>query len=285
MPSLGLAMIVKNATKTLSSCIGSVTGVVDRIVVADTGSTDGTQELARALGAEVFDLAWQDDFAQARNAAIGALSTDWVLIMDDDEELETAAREKIRPLLSRQDQEKIGGFLVTQRNYIPIAYGAGGHSPAVKPNDSALPRAEQARGYAEFASCRLFRRHPAIRYAGRVHEDVIPQIRALGREIPATDLVVHHFGHLSSPAELRAKDELYRKLGRLKLQDTPDDPQAWIEMGLQEYEQFKNYSAGIECFEKGWLSVRFALVFLTFRWPISISISRKTSALSNCSRA
>ncbi|MGO9166629.1 MAG: tetratricopeptide repeat protein, partial [Candidatus Sulfotelmatobacter sp.] len=42
----------------------------------------------------------------------------------------------------------------------------------------------------------------------------------------------------------------YRKLGRLKVEDAPNDPQAWIELGLQEYEQFKNYLAGIECFKK-----------------------------------
>ena len=61
MPSLGLAMIVKNGAATLGNCIASVSGVTDQIVIADTGSTDGTVQLARDLGAEVFDFPWQDD--------------------------------------------------------------------------------------------------------------------------------------------------------------------------------------------------------------------------------
>jgi tetratricopeptide (TPR) repeat protein len=79
---------------------------------------------------------------------------------------------------------------------------------------------------------------------------VEPRLRALGLELASADFVINHFGHLRSPEELRSKDELYRRLGRLKVADAPNDPQAWIELGLQEYEQFRNYSAGIECFKK-----------------------------------
>ena len=247
MPSLGLAMIVKNGAKRLPDCIASVAGVVDQIVIADTGSTDGSPETARALGAEVFDYPWQDDFSQARNAAIRALSTDWVLVIDDDEELEPRAGEKIRLAL---DRAGVGGYFVTQRNFIPVSFGSGGYASSVKPNDTAVPRTERARAYADFATCRIFRRQPGIHYAGRVHEQVVPQIRACGLELASLDLVVHHFGHLSGPAKLKAKDDFYRKLGQLKLKDAPNDPQTWIELGLQEYEQFKNYSAGIECFKK-----------------------------------
>lgn len=247
MPSLGLAMIVKNGAKTLRACINSVTGITDQIVIVDTGSTDGTPQLARDLGAEVFEVPWQDHFAQARNAAVQALATDWVLVMDDDEELDPMACEKIPSLLANA---KAGGYFVTLRNYIPVRFGAGGHALSVKPNDITIPRAEQARGYTDFLICRLFRHHPDIYYVGRVHELVEPRIRVLGLEIASSDLLIHHFGILCSAAERRMKDEFYRKLGRLKVEDTPNDPQAWIELGLQEYEQFKNYSAGIECFKK-----------------------------------
>ncbi|HUK23230.1 MAG TPA: glycosyltransferase [Terriglobales bacterium] len=247
MPTLGLAMIVKDGANRLRDCLASAAGLASQVVIADTGSTDGTPELARALGAQVFDLPWQDDFSAARNAAIERLTTDWVLVMDDDEELDPAAEEEIPPLLRHA---QVGGFFLTQRNYLPVSLGSGGHATSVRPNDSTFPRAPQAQGYADFPSCRLFRRHPQIRYSGRVHEQVIPQIRALGFALAGAGSIVHHFGHLSSPAQLRAKDELYRKLGRLKLNDAPNDPQAWIELGLQEYEQFKNYAAGIECFRK-----------------------------------
>ena len=246
MPSLGLAMIVKNSAETLANCVASVAGVVDQVVIADTGSSDGTAQLARDLGAQVFDFPWQDDFSKARNAALAALTTDWALVMDDDEELDPEAREKIPSLLDAST----GAYFVTLRNYIPVKFGSGGYAPSAQPIRSAVARAERARAYTDFELCRLFRRHPGIYYVGRVHEHVEPQIQALGLTMARAHVVIHHFGHLASPRELRAKDEFYRELGRLKIQDTPADPQAWIELGLQEYEQFRNYPAGIECFKQ-----------------------------------
>ncbi len=247
MPSVGLAMIVKNGAERLGNCIGSVSGVTDQIVIADTGSTDGTVQLARDLGAEVFDFPWQDNFAEARNAAVRALTTDWVLVMDDDEELDSEARGKIPALLSNPS---IGGYLVTLRNYIFFRFGVGGHGPSTRSLYSAVPHAEGARAYTDFALCRLFRRDPQIYYIGRVHELVEPRMHALGLELAPANFAIHHFGHLCSPDELRAKDELYRKLSRLKVKDAPNDPQSWTELGQLEYERFKNYSAAIECFER-----------------------------------
>jgi hypothetical protein len=88
-------------------------------------------------------------------------------------------------------------------------------------------------GMRTLLSACLFRRHPGIYYVGRVHEHVEPRIHALGLELASADLVIHHFGHLCSPAELRTKNEFYRKLGRHKVKDIPNDPEAWVELGLQ----------------------------------------------------
>jgi glycosyltransferase involved in cell wall biosynthesis len=247
MPSVGLAMIVKNSAKTLRECIRSVAGVADQIAVADTGSTDETPQLARDLGAVVIDFPWQDDFSQARNAAARALTTEWVLVLDDDEELDPEALNRIPQLMSNP---KIGAYYAVQRNYIPFRFGFGGYASFVKPISSAIPQAENAQAYADLKSIRLFRRHPEIYYVGRVHELVDARVMAAGFEIGVTDFVVHHFGILCSAEERHCKDEFYRRLGWLKIKDAPNDPQAWVELGLQEFEQFKNYSAAIECFGK-----------------------------------
>ena len=130
MPSLGLAMIVKNGADTLRECLNSVAGLTDQIVIADTGSSDGTPQLAHELGAQVFDFPWQDDFAAARNAALNALTTDLVLVLDDDEELDPGARRAIPPLLGNP---RIGGYTVTLRNYLPLRFGVGGHAPSIRP--------------------------------------------------------------------------------------------------------------------------------------------------------
>jgi glycosyltransferase involved in cell wall biosynthesis len=65
-----LTIIVKNEAGNLEACLSSVAGLFDEIVVVDTGSVDGTEEIAREFGARVFDFVWVDDFATARNAAL-----------------------------------------------------------------------------------------------------------------------------------------------------------------------------------------------------------------------
>src|SRR5437763_17156194 len=99
MPTVGLAMIVKNEEQTLSACLGSVSGIVSQIVIADTGSTDATIEIARKLGATVVSVPWENDFARARNAALQLMQTDWILVLDADEEIDSEARRQIPILL------------------------------------------------------------------------------------------------------------------------------------------------------------------------------------------
>lgn len=49
-PLLSLCMIVKNERANLGRCLDSVRNLVNEMVVVDTGSTDGTQDMARQRG-------------------------------------------------------------------------------------------------------------------------------------------------------------------------------------------------------------------------------------------
>jgi len=241
-------MIVKNAAPVLTECLASVRALVEQMVVADTGSTDGTPELARRLGAEVVQIPWEDDFAQARNLALQPVKTDWVLALDADEELDPRSVRHFPRLLK---EPTVGGYLLPHRNYLPYRFDQGVYGSLVKASrDGVVPRARNAPAYLEVPVCRLFRRRPEIVFVGRIHELVEPAIKASGwKLVPAQDLLVHNFGALSSSGNDCSKREYYRHLGRLKVQDTPDNPQAWMELGLQEY-QLKNYVAAIECFTR-----------------------------------
>lgn len=84
---LTLCMIVKNEEATLSRTLDSVKGVVDEMVVVDTGSGDRTREIAREFGARVYDFEWCDDFAAARNECLKHAQGDWILVLDADEVL------------------------------------------------------------------------------------------------------------------------------------------------------------------------------------------------------
>ena len=67
-------MIVKNEQPFLDGCLLSLQGLVDEIVVIDTGSADASIDIARRHGARVLEYAWHDDFAAARNVGLAAAS-------------------------------------------------------------------------------------------------------------------------------------------------------------------------------------------------------------------
>lgn len=77
--------ITKNEEKHIATSIRSYRKYVDQIIVVDTGSTDKTKEIARNLGAIVYDFKWCDDFAKAKNAALERADGDWVVFLDADE--------------------------------------------------------------------------------------------------------------------------------------------------------------------------------------------------------
>ncbi|XHS76673.1 glycosyltransferase family 2 protein [Burkholderiaceae bacterium UC74_6] len=86
--SLALVVIARNEAPRLPRLLNSVRPFVDRMLVLDTGSTDGTPELARSLGAQVEEFDWVDDFSAARNRALELAGADWHLVLDADEWLE-----------------------------------------------------------------------------------------------------------------------------------------------------------------------------------------------------
>lgn len=92
MATISLCIIVRDEETMLPACLASVAGVVDEIVLVDTGSRDGTLALARAAGARVFEQPWSDDFSAPRNLAIAESRGDWVLVLDADERLTRGAR-------------------------------------------------------------------------------------------------------------------------------------------------------------------------------------------------
>ena len=85
--TISLCMIVRDEAATLAQCLDSVEGVVDEIIVVDTGSTDATGEIAARYQARVYYLDWPDDFAAARNVSLAHATEDWVLVLDAEEVL------------------------------------------------------------------------------------------------------------------------------------------------------------------------------------------------------
>ncbi|MHB8146865.1 MAG: glycosyltransferase family 2 protein, partial [Vulcanimicrobiaceae bacterium] len=89
---ISLCMIVKNEERFLAQCLRSVADAVDEIIVVDTGSTDGTIEIAKSFGATVIERDWRNDFSWARNESIKPATRRWILFLDADEELVPASK-------------------------------------------------------------------------------------------------------------------------------------------------------------------------------------------------
>jgi tetratricopeptide (TPR) repeat protein len=106
-PLLSLSMIVRNEERTLRRCLASVRAVVDEIVVVDTGSTDGTLEVAAEFGARPAHVTWRRDFAWARQQAMDRARGRWVMWLDADDVVEGI--DGLRERLAQADPS-IAGF-------------------------------------------------------------------------------------------------------------------------------------------------------------------------------
>ena len=244
MASVALSMIVRDAQDDLRACLDSAAGAVDEIVIADTGSTDETIRIAREAGATVFSIPWEDDFARARNQALERVTSDWVLVLDADEQLDPDASLRMASLPEHPDA---GGYLVPIRNYVWDLDQRLWDRAAME-NTSTFPPTRKYPAYLEHENVRLFRRHPDVYFEGRVHETVGHRIRSSGFPLLPATFCIHHFG-MAVDADTRArKNHLYRDLGRRKVEEMPTNAQAHFELGLVEFDNFHNYPEALTCF-------------------------------------
>ena len=199
-PRISLCMIVKDEANHLADCLRPVLGLVDEAVVVDTGSSDATREIARALGARVVDFPWVDSFAAARNEALHHATGDWVFSLDADDRLDTANCNRLQRLFGMLSAEN--------RAYLMKQW--------------SVP--DEANGSALVADhVRLFRKQPGITWRYRVHEQILPALRAAGAQFVLTDLVIHHLGYREANVR-RQKLARNLRLLLLEAQEQPDEP-------------------------------------------------------------
>ncbi|MCB9916450.1 MAG: glycosyltransferase family 2 protein [Planctomycetes bacterium] len=203
---LSLCTIVRDEAEHLPALLASVRGVVDELCVLDTGSTDGTPELARRAGARVGHFAWCDDFAAARNAALELATGDWVLALDADERLEAPGARARLEAFARRLPDALGRVLLV--------------------NGSEA-------GASSIALTRFFPRVPSLRYRGRVHEQLVD---AHGERLRHdTGVVVHHLGYAAEVVAGRDKLARNRRLLEAALVDEPDNAYLWYQLGRTEF--------------------------------------------------
>src|ERR1044072_3529516 len=75
---VSLCMIVRDGERSIARALTSGRRFADELIVVDTGSTDGTHEIAQKLDAKIVQFAWCDDFAAARNYSLDQATGDWI---------------------------------------------------------------------------------------------------------------------------------------------------------------------------------------------------------------
>ena len=108
-----------NSMRTMPRSLESIHGLVDRILVVDSGSTDGTIEFCQDHGAQVIHRDWTN-FPEQKTFALECCSdAPWVLNLDSDEYLDEALATDIRSVLANP-ADSVDGF---ELNRMTILHG------------------------------------------------------------------------------------------------------------------------------------------------------------------
>jgi glycosyltransferase involved in cell wall biosynthesis len=112
--NLAVAITTKDNLRTIRACLESVAGIADTIFVVDSGSTDGTVEICKAMGAEVVYREWTGPVAQKQYAIDRCAGYTWVLLLDSDEMLDAELAAAVRAAIAEAPPDS-GGFLINRK--------------------------------------------------------------------------------------------------------------------------------------------------------------------------
>lgn len=104
---ISLTVITKNESERLPYTLESVQGLVDEIIVVDSGSTDETVKVAERYGAKVFFRDWTG-YGDQKIYAESLVKNKWILNLDADESLTEGLRKEIHELFRAGEPEKAG---------------------------------------------------------------------------------------------------------------------------------------------------------------------------------
>ncbi len=202
-PVLSIGIIFKNEIRCLERCLKSLQplreAVPCELVMADTGSDDGSREIAEKYADILFDFPWINDFSAARNAVMDRSTGAWFLTLDADEWLDEDVSDLVNFLTTDRCKDW-DVCALTERNYHSYDF---------------------TKSYGVFMAWRLLRMSTGIRYTGAIHEAwTLTDMRALALQ----NTLIHHDGYVTVDQELvQKKQERNMKLLREKLERDPDN--------------------------------------------------------------
>ena len=180
--TISVVIITLNEEANLARTLPSVAWA-DEIIVLDSGSSDGTREMAESFHAKSFVEPWKG-FAAQKNSALAKATGDWILSLDADEEVEPALADEIRAVLVASPS--VDGFRIPRKNFF-------------------LGRWIKHGGFYPDPKLRLFRRGAGTFEDRLVHEDIrldgtTASLRhnLLHHAYPTLDSYIEHMNRYSS---------------------------------------------------------------------------------------
>ena len=216
--------IVRNEENTLTNSINSVKAYVDELIVVDTGSTDGTIEIAERLGAKVFKLDWANDFSAPRNHALEQATGDWIVFLDADEYFAEDCAKNIRQSIQLAVTKKRSALLIELVN---------------------IDLDDDNRVLDSTYLCRVFK--AGARYVGRIHEELRIDGKPLMKTLTVPDSIMQivHTGYSKGLNREKAARNLKMLLAELETTDEPERIYGYLAQcynGLDEYDEAEKYA-------------------------------------------
>jgi len=207
-----IGIIFRDNIRSIERCLKALQPLRDalpcEVILADTGSVDGSRQVAERYGDLVFDFTWINDFSAARNAVMDRASGEWFFTVDTDEYLDEDVSELVDAVTKLPPN--VETCTVVQRNYSSFEMDAD---------------------YNDFkGAIRLLRMSSGLRYNGAIHEcwghsDGHPLANVV---LPKT--ILHHDGYVGLDGEEgREKRERNIKLLREKLETEPESLIVWLQ--------------------------------------------------------
>ena len=225
---ISVCIITKNERKFLSENLQILKKYPCEVVVVDTGSTDGSIEVAKKYANIFGEYEWCDDFASAKNYAVSLASNSVIAILDTDEYI----------------QESDFGYIEKKLSENPYVIG---RMKCLSPHFIGN---EQKVGI-DYISRIFDRRY--YHFEGRIHEQLVlnkdKNFSGYAREMFDAPLVVRHLGYLQIGEEKHQKAKRNINLLRKELTENPDDCYILYQLG-KAYMYDDDEESALSCFEQ-----------------------------------
>jgi len=225
---LSIGMIVKNEEKHLRNCLEGIKPILEQVeselIICDTGSTDGTIEIAKEFTSKIIEIEWKNDFAYARQHTLDPACGEWYMFIDADEIMQNPT-ELIEFFNSGEYKEY--GFATLARHERLV--GIEEHNFPI----TLVPK--------------LFKRNSELRWTGIIHEHML---NVTGK-CKGLAVSLMHYGYYHETEEAKQAKLARNIVPLLKWhEEEPSDARVILQLA-GEYRVAEDYEKALHYTKKG----------------------------------